>query len=109
MKVFGWQWLVTSSVIFASIIVGSLAASAETRPQYGGTLHVAVRAAPSSLNSGDCAQPNSFASRNLALLIFQTLVTTEDGVRFRPALPPSSPDSSRTQPRQLRPPRRLTR
>ncbi len=102
MKVFGWQWLVTNSVIFASIIVGSLAASAETRPQYGGTLHVAVRAAPSSLSSGDCTQPNSFASRNLALLIFETLVTTDDGGRVRPALATSWQESSGSRRWQFR-------
>ncbi len=102
MKVFGWHWLVTSSLIVVSIIAGSLAASAETRPQYGGTLHVAVRAAPSSLNSGDCAQPNSFASRNLELLIFETLVTTYDGVRVRPALATSWQQSSGSQRWQFR-------
>ena len=102
MKVFGWQWLVTSSVIFGSVIVGSVAASVETRPQYGGTLHVAVRAVPSSLGSGDCTQPNSFASRNLALLIFETLVTTDDGVRVRPALATSWQESSGSQRWQFR-------
>jgi peptide/nickel transport system substrate-binding protein len=102
MKVSGWQWLVTSSLIVVSIIVGSLAASAETRPQYGGTLHVAVRAVPLSLNSADCTQPNSFASRNLALLIFETLVTTDDGVRVRPALATSWQESSGSQRWQLR-------
>jgi peptide/nickel transport system substrate-binding protein len=111
MKVFGWPWLVTSSLIgrspivvsmiCGSVIVGSLAASAETRPQYGGTLHVAVRA-PSSLNSPDCTQPNSFASRNLALLIFETLVTTDDGARVRPALATSWQESSGGQRWQFR-------
>jgi len=102
MKVFGWRWLVTNSVIFVLVIAGSLVATAETRPQYGGTLHVAMRAAPSSLNSGDCTQPNSFASRNLALLIFETLVTTEDGVRVRPALATSWQESSGNQRWQFR-------
>lgn len=102
MKVFGWQWLATSSVIAGLVIVGSLAVSADTRPQYGGTLHVAVRAAPSSLNSGDCTQPNSFASRNLALLIFETLVTTDDSGRVRPALATSWQESSGSQRWQFR-------
>ena len=102
MKVFGWQWLVTSSLVFGSMTMGSLAARAEIRPQYGGTLHVAVRAAPSSLNSGDCTQPNSFASRNLALLIFETLVTTDDGLRVRPALATSWQESSGSQRWQFR-------
>jgi peptide/nickel transport system substrate-binding protein len=102
MKVFGWRWLVTSSLIVGSVIVGSLTASAETRPQYGGTLHVAVHEAPSSLNYGDCTQPNSFASRNLALLIFETLVTTDDGGRVHPALATSWQASSGNQRWQFR-------
>jgi peptide/nickel transport system substrate-binding protein len=102
MKVFDWRWLVTSSLIVGSVIVGSLTASAETRPQYGGTLHVAVHAAPSSLNYGDCTQPNSFASRNLALLIFETLVTTDDGGRVHPALATSWQASSGNQRWQFR-------
>jgi peptide/nickel transport system substrate-binding protein len=102
MRVFGWQWLVTSSLVFGSMTMGSLAARAEIRPQYGGTLHVAVHAAPSSLNSGDCTQPNSFASRNLALLIFETLVTTDDGLRVRPALATSWQESSGSQRWQFR-------
>jgi ABC-type transport system substrate-binding protein len=80
MKPFGWHWLVISS-----LIAGSLAA-AETRPQYGGTLRVAVRAAPSSLDPADSAQPDSFARRNLALLIFETLVTNDENGRLRPGL-----------------------
>jgi peptide/nickel transport system substrate-binding protein len=102
MKVFGWQWLVTSSLIVVSIVAGPLAAGAETRPQYGGTLHVATHAAPSSLDSGECTQPNSFASRSLALLIFETLVTTDDGGRVRPALATSWQESSGSQRWQFR-------
>jgi MarR-like DNA-binding transcriptional regulator SgrR of sgrS sRNA len=102
MKVFGWQWLVTSSLVFGSVLAGSPAAGAETRPQYGGTLHVAARAAPSSLNSADCTQPNSFASRNLALLIFETLVTTDEGGRVRPALATSWQESSGSRRWQFR-------
>ena len=94
MKVFGWRWLVTSSLIVGLAIVGSLAASAETRPQYGGTLRVAMRAAPASLNPADCAQPTSFSQRNLALLIFETLVTTDSSGRVRPALATSWQESS---------------
>ena len=61
-----------------------------------------MRAAPASLNPADCAQPTSFAQRNLALLIFETLVTTDDGGRLRPGLatswearPGNSPASQR--------------
>ena len=97
MKASGWQWLVTSSLIVGSVIVGSHAASAERRPQYGGTLHVAVHATPSSLSSGDCTLANSFAGRNLALLIFETLVTTDGGGRLRPVLATSWQESSGSQ------------
>jgi MarR-like DNA-binding transcriptional regulator SgrR of sgrS sRNA len=38
------------------------------------------------LDPPDCAQPTSFAQRNLALLIFETLVTTDDSGRVHPAL-----------------------
>lgn len=80
MKRFGWHWLVISS-----LIAGSLA-FAETRPQYGGTLRVAMRAAPSSLDPADSAQPDSVARRNLTLLIFETLVTSDENGRVRPGL-----------------------
>ena len=59
MRHFGWRWLVVSSAL---LVV--LAAEAETRPQYGGTLHVAMRAAPVSLDPADTTQPDSFARRS---------------------------------------------
>jgi len=107
MKLFAWRLVAISSVM-----VGALAMHAETRPQYGGTLHVAMRAAPASLDPAELAaeadaagnaQGDSFARRSLGLLIFDTLVTMEDGGRAQPALATSwlvtsGQTSSRNQP-----------
>jgi peptide/nickel transport system substrate-binding protein len=96
MRLFGWRSLAVSSMM-----VGSLAAQAETRPQYGGALHVAMRAAPESLDPAGFdlveldltrlgaarnAQADSFARRSLTSLMFDTLVTTNDIGRVQPAL-----------------------
>jgi peptide/nickel transport system substrate-binding protein len=74
MRLFDWRWLAVSSGLMAA-----LAAQAETRPQYGGTLHVAMRAAPASLDPADSAQPDSFARRNLTFLMFEPLVNVDEG------------------------------
>jgi ABC-type transport system substrate-binding protein len=68
------------------VLLGALFASAETRPQYGGTLHLMMRAAPSSLDPGDTTQPDSFARRTIASLLFDTLVTADQNGRATPAL-----------------------
>src|SRR5579864_2653560 len=81
MKLFAWRWLATSSLLF-----GALAANAETRPQYGGTLHVAVHAAPQSLDPADIGQPDSFARRNLSSLLFDKLVVSDGAGRVQPSL-----------------------
>jgi MarR-like DNA-binding transcriptional regulator SgrR of sgrS sRNA len=49
-------------------------AAAETRPRYGGTLHVMVHAAPTSLDPAQLEKTDS----NLARLIYDTLVTLDD-------------------------------
>lgn len=72
MRRFAWQWLAISS-----LLVGAMAASAETRPQYGGTLHVMMREAPASLDPRDPSQADSFAKRTITSLLFDTLVTTD--------------------------------
>jgi peptide/nickel transport system substrate-binding protein len=91
MRLFDWRSLVVSSMM-----VGALAAKAETRPQYGGVLRVAMRAAPSSLDPAELdgaklapaelAQADSFARRGLTTLLFDTLVTTAENVRAQPSL-----------------------
>jgi ABC-type transport system substrate-binding protein len=95
MKRFDWRWLVVSSVV-----LGTLGANAETRPQYGGVLHVAMRAAPISLDPADRAQADSFGRRSLTMLMFETLVTTDADGRLQPWLATSwqgSPDNRRWQ------------
>lgn len=81
MKLFGFRWLAVSSLLLIA-----LAARAETRPLYGGTLHVSIREAPTSLDPADVTQPDSFALRNITSLIFETLVTTDDVSRVRSGL-----------------------
>jgi len=81
MRRFDWRWLVISSVLLSG-----LAAGAATRPQYGGTLHVAMRAAPTSLDPADTLQADSFSRRSLTLLMFDTLVTTDENGRVQPCL-----------------------
>jgi peptide/nickel transport system substrate-binding protein len=80
MRRFGWHWLAASSLAV------SLMASAATRPQYGGTLHVAIQEAPASLDPADTTQLNSFALRNLTQLIFETLLTADDRGSLHTAL-----------------------
>jgi MarR-like DNA-binding transcriptional regulator SgrR of sgrS sRNA len=80
MRRFDWQWLAINSLLLAGLAV------AASRPQYGGTLRVAVHAALTSLDPADGTQPDSFARRNITLLIFETLVTTDDSGRVHPGL-----------------------
>jgi peptide/nickel transport system substrate-binding protein len=81
MKLFGWQWFAVSSVL-----VAALAANAETRPQYGGTLHIATQAALASLDPADNMQPDSFARRSVTMSIFDTLVAVDENGRMQPSL-----------------------
>ena len=81
MKRFAWRWLAASSLLLAA-----LAANAETRPQYGGTLHVTMHAAPLTLDPADPAQADSFGRRNLSWLLFDKLVATNEAGRTRPGL-----------------------
>jgi peptide/nickel transport system substrate-binding protein len=95
MKLFEWRCLVISSLLLS-------AAAAETRPQYGGTLHIAMRAAPTSLDPVDASQPDSIARRNLTLLMFETLVTLDENGRAKPVLATSWMASSGNQRWQFR-------
>src|SRR5690349_1894962 len=79
MKRIGWQWLAASSVLLVSLT------QAETRPQYGGTLHVAMRAAPTTLDPADRSQ-ESFGGRSVTSLLFDTLVVIDDSGRAKPSL-----------------------
>jgi peptide/nickel transport system substrate-binding protein len=101
MKRFAWQWVVISSLV-TGVVAGTAAAGAETRPQYGGTLRVAMHAAPASLDPADRTQADSFARRNLTFLIFETLVTADAGGRLHPGLAGSWQASSGPTPENQR-------
>src|SRR6266571_2902214 len=60
--------------------------TAASRPHYGGTLRIAVQAAPTSLDPADSSQPDSFTRRNLSRLILDTLVDQDDRGRLLPAI-----------------------
>ena len=77
MKRRGFRLLAVASLLVAG------AATAATRPRYGGTLHVGLHAAPISL---DPIQHNWAGAGNLSRLIFDTLVTLDDQGRPLPAL-----------------------
>lgn len=90
-----WRWLAVSSLLAAS-----LAACAETRPNYGGTLHIMMRGAPASLDPAAAVENDSFAQRGVTLLIFETLIASDDGGRLRAVLASSwqtTPDNKRWQ------------
>jgi ABC-type transport system substrate-binding protein len=57
-----------------------------TRPRYGGTLRLSLRAAPTSLDPTDSNQAESISVRNLAALIFDTLTTLDLRGLPQPAL-----------------------
>lgn len=99
---FDWRWLVVSSVM-----VGAVAARAGTRPQYGGTVRVAMRAAPMSLDpaelgSGGVVPADSFARRSLTMLMFDTLVMMDEHGRVQRWLAESWQASQGNQRWQLR-------
>src|ERR1700680_2200210 len=80
MRFSGFPLLVASSLLWA------LSASAGTRPHYGGTLHVEMRAAPTFLDPGDSNQADGFEPRNLFSLMFDTLISLNEQGRPEPAL-----------------------
>jgi len=91
MRLTGYRRLVASSLLLATLVRG------ETRPHYGGTLHIAIQSAPASL---DPAQADWIASRNLSPLIFDTLITLDRRGQPLPALATSwqeEPGSQRWQ------------
>src|ERR1700689_3975850 len=97
---FDWRWLVVSSMA-----VAALTARAETRPQYGGAVHVAMRAAPASLDPVELnpAEPvlgdsDSLARRSLTMLMVDTLGITDENGRIQPWLAESWQSSSGNQP-----------
>jgi len=79
MRHFACHWLAVSSLFLG------LLARAETRPQYGGTLRVTMHAAPATLDPANSRVPDSFARRTMSSMLFDTLVTWNDG-RAKPGL-----------------------
>jgi peptide/nickel transport system substrate-binding protein len=75
----GLQWLAISVLLIAAST-----ASADTRPQYGGTLHISISMSASSLDPTDLSY--SAATRNLIALIFDTVVTVDPNGRPQSAL-----------------------
>ena len=80
MRLTAFPLLVASSLLWAT---GS---SAATRPHYGGTLHVEMRAAPTSLAPADPSQSDWFGFCNLSSLMFETLVSLDQRGKPEPAL-----------------------
>ena len=80
MRLTGFPLLVTINLLCA------LGAGAATRPHYGGTLHVEMRAAPTSLDPADAPQPDWSGYRNLSSLIFDTMVSLDTQGKPEPAL-----------------------
>lgn len=80
MRRFGLPLLAASSLLLVVV------ASAATRPHYGGTLRVALRAAPDSLDPADPNQADFLARSNISRLMFDTLVTLDDRGRPHPSL-----------------------
>ena len=73
----------SSSLLVASSLAWAVAASAASRPHYGGTLHIAARGTPQALNPASLA---SSGCRNLAGLVFETLVELDRQGRPQPLL-----------------------
>ncbi len=100
---FDWRSLVVSSMMVAAV-----AARAETRPQYGGAVHVAMRAAPASLDPAELVpadiirrirrSPIRSRRRSLTMLMFDTLVTADENGRIQPGLATSWQASPGSQP-----------
>jgi ABC-type transport system substrate-binding protein len=79
MRLISFPLIVISSVLIAS-------ATAATRPHYGGTLHVQMEGAVSSLDPADSNGIDTLAAHNVLALIFDTLVTLDNRGQPQPAL-----------------------
>lgn len=70
-------------LLAASSVIWSVAASAATRPHYGGALRVAMRETPQVLDPLSLAQ---VGAPNISRLLFDTLVVLDDRGQPQPAL-----------------------
>jgi peptide/nickel transport system substrate-binding protein len=80
MRRIGFRLLAASSLLWV------LTASAASRPRYGGTLHIALQAAPASLDPANATQSDSTVARNLLPLIYDSLVSLDEHGTPQPAL-----------------------
>jgi peptide/nickel transport system substrate-binding protein len=81
-----------ASLAACSLLIGL--ANAATRPHYGGTLRVAMRAAPASLDPMELAAGDTLQGRNLTALIFDTLIVLDDHGQPQPRLATSWTEDS---------------
>ena len=72
-----WKW---RSLAVSSLLLMAAAAVGETRPHYGGTLRVEMRAQPRAID------PAEESSSAITPLVFDTLVTVDGSGRVQPAL-----------------------
>ncbi len=74
---------------FLCLVISSVFAAqcalAGNRPQYGGTLHIALHEVPSSIDPTQ-SRNDSFAFRNITHLIFENLTTVDDAEHVLPQL-----------------------
>lgn len=73
------------SIAIASLLIAATATAA-TRPHYGGTLHIQIEPAITSLDPANETQNDTIVVRNVLGLIFDTLVTLDDRGQPQPAL-----------------------
>jgi len=91
---------IVSLFIAASSLLLTANSHAATRPRYGGTLRVTMRAAPPSLDPASLGSADWLGARDLSRLMFDTLVTLDNNGRPQPALAASwqsEPSSQRWQ------------
>jgi len=79
--------IVWRSCAISSVLALSLAATAATRPRYGGGLHVSLRATPTSLDPADSASnADDEARARIWPLLSDTLVVLDDHGVIKPRL-----------------------
>ncbi len=78
--------LTTFPLLVASSLLLAAGSSRAAHPHYGGTLHIEMRAAPTSLDPADSNQTEWLGSRNLFRLIFDTLISLDEQGKPEPAL-----------------------
>jgi ABC-type transport system substrate-binding protein len=76
--------LLLAAVSFSLLL--ATASPASTRPHYGGTLRVAIREAPASLDPVDLGQLGTLPLSSISRLIFDTLVTLDGRGQAQPGL-----------------------